>query len=604
MVQGCPIALYRRHRQAEFLERKKKKKISAIWGTDAMQGSITLPIAPTEEPGPLGLVKRSNGTPEVCSCDRATALEKPAFQTRCWITSKHEARGSLGLNATSVRGAAPASSTPAKVRVVCRPTRTKDQWTTLPVYTTAPPESMRARSKEALSTKPAWAEQTVGRHRQTDGPKGAGTCPVSRPSGPEPDRWKEEAWHWRGWQRGQDGDDRTPCKSPRRPSEEGIIPWEEPGRDNWPGPPQSSSSPEYTWSSGRPNGVRSKALPQQPCDTGHETLCHPDSPEVSDNRGIVTHQDDTDPTTGTETQLEPEQRLSSLARWCAENFPPGTTPPKPSDLTGGLPNPTDASVHMNRDRGRPWRGTPNTYLSSWSYQQTASTHSGDRGIWMAGSSTMGYQWSLRCHCNGRIRERPWGRKRSSEAMWPNNCYHMRTGGNERSRKSLLPESKPDEPPTGTPRETCLSASPDTGHEWMLEVRLLPVDNNSQIPTQLENQIPMLQKKSPRLRNDQPIAQIKKEVHTPPACPLRNQSKDSGEHLWGRGQTETQGTELVDTSLETKPKIQPRFRVLTDLNTAATVSIWSFINVTKPFRADRSMTGSQPHITFSTRNSQL
>ena len=37
---------------------------------------------------------------------------------------------------------------------------------------------------------------------------------------------------------------------------------------------------------------------------------------------------------------------------------------------------------------------------------------------------------------------------------------------EEGRKSPLPESEPDKLPTGTPSgETCLSASPDTGHEW-------------------------------------------------------------------------------------------------------------------------------------------
>ena len=62
----------------------------------------------------------------------------------------------------------------------------------------------------------------MGRHRPTDGPKGAGTSPASKPSGSEQEICTEEAWHWRRWQRGQDGDNQTPSKSP----------WEEPGRDD------------------------------------------------------------------------------------------------------------------------------------------------------------------------------------------------------------------------------------------------------------------------------------------------------------------------------------------------------------------------------------
>ena len=45
----------------------------------------------------------------------------------------------------------------------------------------------------------------MGRHRPTDGPKGAGMLAASKPSGPELEIRTEEAWHWHGWQRGRDG---------------------------------------------------------------------------------------------------------------------------------------------------------------------------------------------------------------------------------------------------------------------------------------------------------------------------------------------------------------------------------------------------------------
>ena len=58
---------------------------------------------------------------------RSTTLKKPTFRTRRWITSTGEAVGSLGLDGTTVRGAGPASSTPAEVGVVRPPTGRKYQ---------------------------------------------------------------------------------------------------------------------------------------------------------------------------------------------------------------------------------------------------------------------------------------------------------------------------------------------------------------------------------------------------------------------------------------------------------------------------------------------
>ena len=91
--------------------------------------------------------------------------------------------------------AGPASSTPAEVRVVHRPTGMKDRQTTLSVATTAPPERTRTLAKDVFSTRPASAEQTEARHRPRGGPKDAGTCPISMPLDPEPVRRIEEAWY-------------------------------------------------------------------------------------------------------------------------------------------------------------------------------------------------------------------------------------------------------------------------------------------------------------------------------------------------------------------------------------------------------------------------
>ena len=142
------------------------------------------------------------------------------------------------------------------------------------------------------------------RHRQTDGPAGARYL-ASKPSGLEPGTRTEEAWYWRGWQRGRDGDARIPHKSPQKPSEEGAIPWEEPG------PPECSSSLEYTRSSGRPNVAWSRGLPWRSCDIGHETLCHPDAGDKQQLRRCRSSGRDTDPTTLVEWQSEPEPPPSS-----------------------------------------------------------------------------------------------------------------------------------------------------------------------------------------------------------------------------------------------------------------------------------------------------
>ena len=63
-----------------------------------------------------------------------------------------------------------------------------------------------------------------------------------------------------------------------------------------------------------------------------------------------------------------------------------------------------------------------------------------------------------------------------------------------------------------------------------------------------------------LRNDQPIVQITKEVHTPQVCPIRNHSKGSDKYLWSRGQAEAQSTKLVEMPLETKPEVRPRVQM--------------------------------------------
>ena len=125
----------------------------------------------------------------------ATAQEKPAFRTRRWIVSTSESGGSLFLDGTSACGAEPAGSTPAEVRVVHRPTGTKDRQTTLSVATTEPPELTRALLKATLSTIPAEEEQMAGRRRLRDGPKGVERHPASKPSDQELARCREEAWH-------------------------------------------------------------------------------------------------------------------------------------------------------------------------------------------------------------------------------------------------------------------------------------------------------------------------------------------------------------------------------------------------------------------------
>ena len=157
---------------------------------------------------------------------------------RRWITSMRESGGSLGLDGTSAREAEPISSTPVEVRVVRWPTGTKDRRTTFSVATTAPPEPTRALSKEALSTIPAESEQMEGGQRPKDGPKDNKMRPASTQLDLEPARCIEEAWYSLKWQTDLDGDDGRSRRSPQIPLAKGTIPWEEPGRDDWAGPPE------------------------------------------------------------------------------------------------------------------------------------------------------------------------------------------------------------------------------------------------------------------------------------------------------------------------------------------------------------------------------
>ena len=127
---------------------------------------------------------------------------------------------------------------------------------------------------------------------QTDGPKGAGTWLASTPSGPEPETCTEETWHWRGWQRDQDG---TPKHL--------IIPLKTPWKK---GP--------FRWKNlvGTNELVCKNVLPPRniPGRQGDRMLFGPEDylgshatldtrhhaslmPEISDDRGIDAHQDDT-----------------------------------------------------------------------------------------------------------------------------------------------------------------------------------------------------------------------------------------------------------------------------------------------------------------------
>ena len=80
----------------------------------------------TEEPGPLGLVQGSSGAPEVHSYDSRNRFRKACLLDNTLNNSTREAGGYLVLDGTSSSGAALVSSIPTEVRVVPRPTGTKD----------------------------------------------------------------------------------------------------------------------------------------------------------------------------------------------------------------------------------------------------------------------------------------------------------------------------------------------------------------------------------------------------------------------------------------------------------------------------------------------
>ena len=281
MVQGCPIALHRGYRQVKFLaKKKKKKKNSAIWRTYALKGSI---LRRSHQPRNLdhldwykAAVERLRSAAATCP----TSLEEPAFRIRRW-TSSTWSRRVPSPRQTFCIWAALASSTPA--RVVRQPT---DKRLTNHSFwghnsTTRTNEPGRKRnSRQYLSeqSKPwegiGW--QMVQRVLE---------CTLF------PSHW---VWSRRYVQRKLDigeggkevemGTTEPNCKSLRIPWEEGTIPWEEPGWDDWAGPPEHFSSPEYTWLSGRLNNARSRELPDAR-DQRQSWLCRSSGRHWPDNWG-------------------------------------------------------------------------------------------------------------------------------------------------------------------------------------------------------------------------------------------------------------------------------------------------------------------------------
>ena len=156
----------------------------------------------------------------------ATALEKPALPTNCWIVSTCKGRRFLDLNGTYAREAEPASSKLSEVQVVHRPAGTKDRRTSLSAARMEPLGPTRALSKAALSTRSAEEEQRVEKHKLTGCPKSVRKHPASMPMGLGLETCTVGAWHSFESRKGQGGDARRPRRSPRTSSARETTPSE------------------------------------------------------------------------------------------------------------------------------------------------------------------------------------------------------------------------------------------------------------------------------------------------------------------------------------------------------------------------------------------
>ena len=117
----------------------------------------------------------------------------------------------------------------------------------------------------------------------------------------------------------------------------------------------------------------------------------------------------------------------------------------------------DLSVYQNRDGGGTCRRTLDHHLSSRRHHHTASMHSCDRWIWLAGSSRIGDQWSL---------SHPWEESSPATPCSPADAATSMLGVTEAEGKPSPPlKIEHNKLVMGRPsRETCRSASPNTEDE--------------------------------------------------------------------------------------------------------------------------------------------
>ena len=438
MVQGCLIALHRRNSQAEFLM-KKKEELRYLMDR-CLAGIDTPSIAPTEEPGPFGLVQGSSGAPEVRSCDSRNLLKKACLSDKTLDNFHVWSQGSLGLKVTSAHGAAPkfhtcgssSGSSTNRDKRLANPTfwgyngatRTNES----PVKNRTLNNICLSRTNGGKAQADRWSQGC--RNTSCFHALGSGTVDTHRGSLALAIGTKRSRW-------GRPNTLQITSNTLRRRDHSVGRTWS--WRLSWSAKtfffPRNISDRQGDWMTLGPENYLGSLATQ---DMRHYAALIPDKRQPWRCRSSGRHWPDN---VGRNAARARETAIISSTLMCSELSSLDHTL---EDVISNrwAPQPDRyASVSDNRDGGGTWRGSPNTHLSSWSHQRTASTHSCDRRIWMAGSSTMGDQWSLRCHCKGHICKQPRGRKHSREAMWPNTYCHTRAGGDGSRRKEVATSRK-------------------------------------------------------------------------------------------------------------------------------------------------------------------
>ena len=107
----------------------------------------------------------------------------------------------------------------------------------------------------------------------------------------------------------------------------------------------------------------------------------------------------------------------------------------------------------------------------------------------------------------------------------------------------------------------------------LEVRLLPINNNSQVLTELKELLLMMKKEGKWVCNHQPYHSGSEGAGSPSCESTPNQVEHSGEDLGSWRKAETQNLELVDLAGKSNPQVRLGVQVNQNLEVCILAGDW-------------------------------